>query len=60
MDLMQLKVPPDRAALMADAVDEYIERHPDYPETAKMRDISAWLRYRISRWNANRPAPDQD
>lgn len=56
MDLIQLKMPPDKVGKMADALDAYIQQWPSYPESDDLKIITVWLRYRLNRWNANHPA----
>jgi hypothetical protein len=52
MDLIGLKVPPERLALMIDAVDHY-QKHGDWTGDGKDLDqVITWLRYRYSRWAA--------
>lgn len=60
MDLMQLKMPPEQAALVADAIERDIQARPDQPTSAELRKTLTWLRYRIQRWNSHHPgtAPD--
>lgn len=60
MDLMQLKAPPDRVALMADAIERDMDAHPDSAETAALAEVLAWLRYRLAIWAARRPETAQD
>lgn len=57
MDLIQLKVPPDKAALMADAIERDIGATGDYRDTTELRKILVWLRYRVQRWEQNHPTP---
>ena len=56
MDLIQLKMPPERAQLVADAIERDIEARPDEQTSADLREVLIWLRYRVSRWNTNRGA----
>ena len=55
MDLIQLKMPPDKAELVAGAIETYIHDNPDDSAVPDLTEILAWLRYRISRWNARHP-----
>jgi hypothetical protein len=55
MDLIQLKMPPDRAAQMADAIERDIEARPDEPTSAELQKVLVWLRYRVQRWTDNHP-----
>lgn len=52
---MQLKAPPDRVALIADAIERDIEANPGYTETEKLTQVATWLRYRLAKWNAEHP-----
>ena len=56
MDLIQLKMPPDQAALMADAIERDIEARPAEATSTELRKTLVWLRYRVQRWNAHHPA----
>ena len=56
MDLMQFKMPPDKAGTMADAIESHIMSGDAQGQEAERQDILTWLRYRISRWNQNHPA----
>jgi hypothetical protein len=55
MDLIQLKMPPDQAALMADAIERDIEARPHEATSTELRKTLVWLRYRVQRWNNNHP-----
>ena len=55
MDLIQLKVPPDRAALIADAIEFCIEDGKYANRERELSEILVWLRYRVQRWNQNHP-----
>jgi len=52
---MQLKMPPKRAAQMADAIERDIEARPDEPTSADLQKTLVWLRYRVQRWTDNHP-----
>lgn len=56
MDLIQLKVPPDRAVLMANAIESHIISGDAQEDEKELQDILVWLRYRISRWSKTGPA----
>ena len=56
MDLIQLKMPPDKAAQMADAIERDIAAHPDTPASAELHKTLVWLRYRIQRWINHHPS----
>lgn len=55
MDLMQLKAPPERVALIADAIERDIEANPGDTETEQLTQVLTWLRYRLARWHATHP-----
>lgn len=57
MDLMQLKAPPDRVKLIADAIERDLYTGCPQELCAGMIEILAWLRHRLARWN-NRDDPD--
>ncbi len=50
MDLIQLKMPPDQAARVADAIERDIEANPDAPTSADLKKTLVWLRYRVQRY----------
>lgn len=52
---MQLKAPPDRVALIADAIERDIEANDDYLEVQKLTEVHTWLRHRLARWNLTHP-----
>lgn len=56
MDLLQLKMPPDKAGKLADALDRYLQADVLQPDHDELNDILIWLRYRVARWNKNHPA----
>lgn len=49
MDLLQLKAPPDRVALMADAIERDIKAGGDTHNERELTEIVSWLRYRLAR-----------
>lgn len=55
MDLIQLKMPPDRAAAMADAIERDIEARPAEDTSTELRKTLVWLRYRVQRWETHHP-----
>jgi len=55
MDLLVLKMPPDRVALIADIIERDIADSEDQEETQKLTEVLTWLRYRIARWNTAHP-----
>ena len=50
MALIQLKVPPDQVALIADAIERDIEANPGMPRNQELIQIQTWLIYRLTRW----------
>lgn len=59
MDLMQLKAPPERVALIADAIERDINHNDDYLEIQQLTEILTWLRHRLARWNITHPTQEQ-
>lgn len=55
MYLIQLKMPPDQAAIVADAIERDIEARPNEQTSTELRKTLVWLRYRVQRWNQNHP-----
>lgn len=60
MDLMQLKMPPDRAKLVADAIERDLKTNHNHEEVDQLRQTLAWLRYRLARWENRQPDDTQD
>lgn len=56
MDLIQLKMPPDRAVLIADAIEFCIDDGKYANRERELSEILVWLRYRVQRWNQSHPA----
>lgn len=56
MDRIQLKVPPDQATSMADAIERDINARPDEETSTELRKTLVWLRYRIQRFTTHHPA----
>lgn len=52
---MQLKAPPERVALMADAIESALKTWPIDEEPDKLQEILTWLRYRIAKWKSDHP-----
>ena len=50
MELIQLKVPPDQVALIADAIERDIKANPGMPRNQELTKVQTWLRYRLARW----------
>lgn len=55
MDLIQLKMPPERAALVAGAIERDLEINRGSEQATELRQVLTWLRYRIDRWAAHHP-----
>lgn len=55
MDLMQLKVPLEKAKLMADAIEYTFDVGGMRDNATELGQIVVWLRYRIQRWEQNHP-----
>lgn len=56
MELIQLKMPPDKAAKMADAIERDLCRDNWDEDTTDLQETLTWLRYRLAKWHANHPA----
>lgn len=56
MELIVLKIPPDRLRMVADAIDRDIMRGPQDSEAADLHQVLVWLRYRYAKWHASHPA----
>lgn len=56
MDLMQLKMPPERAALLTESLQRDIANGAPESQVQELSQILTWLRYRIDRWNVRHPA----
>lgn len=54
MDLMQLKVPADKARLIANAIEHHILSGDAQDTEQELSEILIWLRYRIQRFTASR------
>lgn len=55
MDLIQLKMPPDRVRLMADAIERDLATRNMAGDADSLRQIVTWLRYRLSLWDIKHP-----
>lgn len=55
MDLIQLKMPPDQAVKVADAIERDIEANPTAPDSADLQKTLVWLRYRVQRYLNHHP-----
>lgn len=56
MELIVLKVPPDKVDAIANAIQRDLEINRVGPEADVLRDVLPWLRYRHGRWAARHPA----
>jgi len=52
MDLIQLRVPPEKAIMMADSIERDIATRTAKQDIDQLTQLLTWLRYRISLWNA--------
>lgn len=52
---MQLKVPPDKAVRIADAVEHHILSGDAQDTAEELEVILTWLRHRIAKWNQAHP-----
>lgn len=57
MNLIQLKVPPDKLALIIGAIERDLDINRADQDAAALQDILNWMRYRLTRWNAHHPDP---
>lgn len=57
MDLIQLKMPPERAALVAGAIERDLETNRGSEQAKELHQVLTWLRYRLDRWAARHPGP---
>ena len=55
MELLHLKAPPDRVALMADAIERDINAGFAGPAERDLTEVLTWLRYRLAKWQAAHP-----
>lgn len=55
MDLIQLKMPPERAALLAESLQRDIANSAPETQVMELSQILVWLRYRVQRWQAHHP-----
>lgn len=55
MELLHLKAPPDRVALMADAIERDILRNSWDDDPRELQEVLTWLRYRLAKWKAAHP-----
>jgi hypothetical protein len=55
MDLIQLKMPPDKVTKMANAIEHHMLSGDAGPDTSEIEVILTWLRFRIRKWEADHP-----
>lgn len=55
MDLMNLKVPPDKAVKMANAIESHMLSGDAQGDTEELEVILKWLRFRIAKWHQSHP-----
>ena len=51
MDIIQLKAPPYVVSLMIQSLERDIEAEPDRADTGDRKQLLAWLRYRLAKFN---------
>lgn len=56
MELIVLKVPPDKVQAIANAIERDLAINRVGPEADVLRDVLPWLRYRHGRWTTRHPA----
>lgn len=54
MELIVLKVPPDRVTIMADAIERDLKSRGEDEHSKDLRDVLIWLRYRHAKWSTRR------
>lgn len=52
MKLMQLKMPPEKLAVVIQAIERDIDTKDPARDTTELQGILDWMRYRLTRWNA--------
>lgn len=55
MYLIQLKMPPDKLAVLIASVERDIETAGPEHDLTELLAILNWMRYRLSLWNGRRP-----
>lgn len=60
MELMVLKIPPDKAAKVADAIERDLARDSWDEDTTDLQATLTWLRYRVAKWRAEHPETAQE
>ena len=55
MDLIQLKMPPERAQLVAEAIARDIKANPGTEDSRALQEVLVWLVYRVQRWRQHHP-----
>ena len=60
MDLIQLKMPPEKLTVLIESVERDIGTTDPDRNTTELQSILNWLRYRRDRWNAHRPGTTAD
>jgi len=56
MDLIQLKMPPDKLAAVIGALERDTDTTDPNRDTTELQGILNWMRYRLDRWNTHHPA----
>jgi hypothetical protein len=56
MELIQLKMPPDKLAAVIVALERDIDTTDPGRDTTELQGILNWMRYRLTRWNASHPS----
>lgn len=55
MNLIQLKMPPDKARRLADILKEYIDANELAPDYRDLYATWSWLNNRVIQWHARHP-----
>lgn len=56
MDLIQLKMPPEKLEAIISALERDVSNPGPHQDTTEIQGILNWMRYRLDRWNNTHPA----
>lgn len=56
MELIFLKVPPERIELMANAIESHVMAGDAQHNTQQLNEIITYLRWRLAKWEAAHPS----
>lgn len=60
MELIQLKMPPERLKMIVKVIERDLIDHPADEDRQSLMDILVWMRYRLSRYGKNHPTGIRD